>query len=217
MSGMINVKILRETVCPKLKQVTEIGDSLGYNLTLKDSGKFLTSGRAVSIDGLGSCVGLRLETNSPIAQRKTFSAHIAPELEIVEGTCDYVSNIINDLRNSIRKSYEDVIAFLTGGTEQSRGLIDEIYRALSQENVHSTLVAGQKNEVLKNGLNSNRINSYFYKGDAIVYGDGIKKIKKDKDIPAEEIQDILDEHFDYVEISPYVPVEFVNSIPNICK
>lgn len=211
--SQFNVKLFRGNNYPVLRRKSVlVGDSLGYDLTIKQ-GKFISPKNTTSVEGLGPCIQVLLW--SPL---QIFNSHSAPELEKLGQVGKKVVENAVKLRDDIKNKTGEIIAFITGGMQydpkvpisnESSKFLNEIYDALQEEGIETIVIAGQK----KDGLNK-RINTYARENSVTCVGGPIKELPKiGKNADNKEIQEILEEYFDFVELPPSAKIEVIDELP----
>lgn len=206
------IKLYRGSHYPQLQRKSVIGDSLGYNLTVKN-GKFLSPKNTSVVEGLGPCLQFFLW--SP---HKIFNSHSAPELDHVSDVKKRIVECALALKDDVKNKTQEVVAFITGGmkynpklpiTAKCNEFINETYDALQDAGINTVIIAGQKGD----GLNS-RINTYARDNSITCLGGPIKDIPKfKKGMDIDECTEILEDYFDYVELSPDVEIEVIDELP----
>ena len=93
----LKIKLYRGNQYPQLKRKAVIGDSLGYDLTVK-KGKFLSPKNTSVVEGLGPCLQFFLWSPN-----KIFNSHSAPELDQVSDVkkriVEYALALKDDIKN----------------------------------------------------------------------------------------------------------------------
>lgn len=193
-----------------------IGDGkLACDATFR-KGKLLDISSPTAIKGLGPCVGITL-----FSPKRKFSAHSAAEFELPQFLSKPMEKVIKNLRGDLKRSYEEIVAFIIGGiqatkenklSQNSSALVDAYYEELKKHNIPTTVIAGQ----LGDGINT-RLNTYFTTGHIIVNGKPISDLALSEKSGLNEIKNALEKKFDFVEISPSLPVRFLEKEPIFFK
>ena len=179
-------------------------------------GRILGKNTIAAMDGLGSCVGVAI-----FSPQKKFLAHSAPELDLPQFISKPIKKIIGELRENLQHSYDEIVAFISGGiawneknklSHNSAALVNAYYEELTKQNIPTTVVASQFGD----GLNT-RLNTYITSSSLLVGGKPIDTLELTKKSTKEEIQDVLEKHFDFVEISPSFPINFLDKTPKYFK
>jgi len=192
----MNFYLASQKVIPDTKSAIVIGNSLGYDLIL-GKGKYHNVNTRTLVEGLGPCIKL-----TAWGGKDKFEAHSAPELENINNIEQKINDIIDGLRGRMRKSFDDIHAFITGGieynpqnpvSEKSMNLIEKIYEALQKEGVPTSVIAAQKSD----GLNT-RLNTLGFNNNMYIYGKPIDEVLlSDKT----DLKEALEDNFDFVEFA----------------
>ena len=192
----MNFFLASKRVVPSTKNAIVIGNSLGHDLTL-NNGQYHHVNTRTLVEGLGPCIKL-----TAWGGKDKFEAHSAPELENLNNIRQRVSDIIEGLRGRMRKSLDEIHAFITGGieynphnpvSEKSMDLIETIYEALQKEGIPTSVIAAQRGDGLKTRLNSLVLNNNMY-----IYGKPVDEVlASDK----KNIKEALEDKFDFVEFA----------------
>ena len=201
----INVLLASKKFIPCTKTTMVIGDTFGRDLTLS-KGKFHNTCTRTITENLGPCTKLTMW----IGKHK-YEGNSAPELEPIENVYHIIDNIVETLRGKVRNSFDEVHAFITGGigynpknpvSKQSMDLIEEMYEALYKQGVPTSVVAAQKGNGTKTALGT-----LAFKDNIYVFGKPIDEIVLSSQNG--DMESILNNHFDYVELTKEVPVKIV--------
>ena len=192
----MNFYLASKKVIPTTKNAIVIGNSLGHDLTL-NKGQYHHVNTRTLVEGLGPCIKL-----TAWGGKDKFEAHSAPELESINNIGERISDIIEGLRGRMKKSMDEIHAFITGGieynphnpvSEQSMDLIETIYEALQKEGVPTSVIAAQRSDGIKTRLNTLVLNNNMY-----IFGKPIDDVlASDKN----NLKEALEDHFDFVEFS----------------
>ncbi len=204
------VTLIKNNAYPVSRQSLEIGSGFGHDLTLAN-GKLAASKRPMHTNDMGPCLAILLQSPN-----QKFMAHIAPEIEISNTVITRLNKVISEMRNSFKRSYEELIAVITGGIEynsksnlsaKSMELAETAYDVFSKEGIPTTIIAGQRGD----GLNT-RLNLYSHYKNSFIWGKPINSINP-KNASQKEVQRALEDNFDFVEIAPEIPVTITNKLP----
>ena len=214
MSTPVTLNFLVKKSYPQLKrQGINIGDSLGYNLSVKHA--LLTVNKSPKkIEDLGPCVGFTLFT-----PKMKLGAHSAPEIDTdLDFVTNFLTEKINEARIASNCKDEEVSAVIYGGiaydsknplSNASCELVDSIERACQLEGIEPTIITGQYSD----GLNT-RLNSYLGNKQITMWGKLVDKIKLTQKATQEEIQKALEELFEYVKIGQNIKLKIIENLPS---
>lgn len=179
-------------------------DKYGRNLTIK-GGKYLTPLSYNAIENIDA--GLQILIHTPI---KNFIAHIMPNLENIETVGQKVAEIAAKLRDESANKTKEVFAFITGGKSSestdplaadSSKMLNNVYDALEEEGVETTVIASPYTEREKYLTTCTRKDKIDCTGGLI---DTLPEIPNNA--TNKEVQDILENYYEFVEISPNTKV-----------
>lgn len=205
------INILPNKVYPIQRQATIIGDSIGKHISINHS-KQLSSKQPIHTNITEPSVGITLWSPS-----KKIATKSTPSIDVPLLASRQLINIITNLRNSISKSYEEIIAVLVGGVSyipnnpisaKSVELIDKLYKTLQDEGIETTMVAGR----FCNNINS-KLNTYVTDGKMFLWGKPFDNKGLNIKNTQDEIKEILSDNFDFVEISPEAPISIIDNLP----
>jgi hypothetical protein len=213
MSAPITLNFLLKKSYPQIKkQGVNIGDSLGYNLSVKHA-ELSTVKYPRKIEDLGPCVGFALYT-----PQKKLGAHSAPEIDT---DLDFVTKCLTKKIHETRKASnckdEEMSAVIYGGiaydsknslSNASCELVDSIERACQLEGIEPTIITGQ----FSDGL-STRLNSYLGNKQITIWSRLLDKIKLTHKATQEEVQKALEELFEYVKIGQNTKLKIIEDLP----
>ncbi len=206
---MLNVNLIRNKNFYRVKQLKAVDTVLSAYEKPLNGGKLLSDRSATNIEDLRINFAVLLKTLN-----KKYIAQI-PVNKSPEKVMNELLDVVKTLRDGLKKSYDGIVGFVTGGHEydinlpyadNSCNLLDKIVKTLKDENVPHTVLAEQKNIGMGQG-----INFYAYRNNADIY-DGIISDIKGNPVSKDEIQKTAEKLFDYVEISKEVPVLFKEDI-----
>lgn len=212
MNQPITINILTNKVYPKLERKgLEVGSSLGHDLYVR-LGKTVAKASPKTVNGLGPCVGFAI-----FGTRNKFVAHSAPELENFNAVRDFISKKIDEIRMNDNCKPEDMSAVIYGGiayddenslSDESCRLVDTIEEACNLECVEPTIITGQ----FSDGLNT-RIDSYIGDGQITMWGKLFDKIKLNHAATPAEVENTLEQVFEYIKIPSNARVKVVDKLP----
>ena len=192
----MNFYLASKQVIPTTKNAIVIGNSLGHDLILS-KGQYHHVNTRTLVEGLGPCIKL-----TAWGGKDKFEAHSAPELENIDNIGERISNIIEGLRGRMRKSFDDIHAFITGGieynpqkpeSEKSMSLIEEMYEALQKEGIPTSVIAAQKSD----GINT-RLKTLVFNNNMYIYGKPVDNILASE---KSNLTEAIEDHFDFVEFA----------------
>lgn len=210
----ISLKFLSNQAAFRIpKQAVEVGSVFGDNLSIK-YGRTSANTSPRMINGLGPCVGLGIFTPT-----KKFLAHSAPEIDIdYDAIANMVAKNIYNIQQDSNCKDEDVSAFIYGGiaydsanplSEASCNLVDAIEKGCNLEGVEPTIITGQYGDGTKT-----RINSYFGPTQITLWSILFDKLGWERNTPLAEIQQVLENFFEYVKLGNNFELKCINGTSN---
>ena len=184
--------------------------------TLNKKYKTLVSKTVAIATDLAPVVGITLWT-----PEKKIAACSTPKIEKLKNIPDKVQKMIETLHNESRKTYDRMLAFITGGVAydsknanaaESAELVDTIYNAFQKEGIETSVIADQFAD-----SKAQRINSYCVGNNITIWGEPINQMKLDKNAKLSEMEDALSEGFEFVELSPSIEFKVIDELPISAK
>lgn len=203
----IRINLVKHGTCGIEKAIEIGGGMMGCDSSIRHSKMHKTTVKTTMKD-LGPCVGFHI-----ITPTYKIEGHSDPAMDIPEFIEKHVKKFLTKLRE-LNKNDEEMIAFIDGGVETnvkdssseiSSAIVENLYETLVKEKVPVTMIAGQKDNSL-----SPRICDYAT-GKSI-YISGAPFSGLNHNATQEEIENTLQNHFDFVEISSLTPLRVVESV-----
>ena len=211
MPHKVTINLMQKAVYPNLKrQSLEVGNSLGHDLSVRH-GATVVKKMPKFVKGLGPCVGITI-----FGLNKKFIAHSAPELDPTSNVKKFLSKKIAEMRMNDKCKEKDMSAVIYGGiafdesnplSEDSCRLVDAMEEACELEGIEPTIITGQFND----GLNT-RLDSYVGQNQVTIWGKLIDQIKSHQNATQAEIQNILEQIFEYVKIPQNTEVKIFEGL-----
>ena len=209
------IDLLPNKIFPVQRQATIIDDNIGKHLSINYV-KQLSPKQAIHTNITEPSIGITLWSPS-----KKIATKSTPSIDVPLLASRQLINIITNLRNSIRKSYEEIIAVLVGGVSyipndsisiKSVELIDKLYKTLQNEGIETTMIAGR----FCDSINS-KVNTYVTDRKMFLWGKPFDNKGLHTKNSQNEIEEILSHNFDFVKISPDAPINIIDSLPTSTK
>ncbi|MBR6126787.1 hypothetical protein IKQ21_03795 [bacterium] len=195
---------------------TKFENAGSKTFTLNKNCKTLVARTVAIATDLAPVVGITLWT-----PEKKIAVCSTPTVEKLRNVPDRVKNLIETLHNESRKSYDRMLAFITGGVaynshnanaKDSAELVEKIYDAFQKEGIETSVIADQFAD-----SKTQRINSYCVANNITLWGKPINQLELNKNSNADEIENALAEEFDFVELSPNIDFRVIDELPTAAK
>ena len=209
---MIDVKLLTNPKkFYKTKQCVELVNSRDNQMTIEGCQKPAINNYAIEVNNLKDNIAIILQT---IKHKCVVSIDPAQQnLELVQ---EHLGNIVENLRNKMKSSYDEIVALVVGGraydssnkfADKSIQLTDSICEFIEAEHIPST-------KLLEQNLsrNSTGMNVYSHRQHAIISGSSINELADLNPSTTQELQEAGEKIFDIFEVSSYAPIRFVDKV-----
>lgn len=179
--------------------------------------KFIQLPRSVEVENIRQNIVITLNNMG-----EKFIASIGVKADTVEALPEILENAMADMRSRMKHSYDEIVAFVTGGIhydanpdgDRSVELFDSIYDTLVKgEKMPTTILAEQKIDFYDK--NQKGVGLYAIRDMLNLYGGIINDIKGIKPATGQEVEEAVNQMFDFVEISKAAPVKFMENEPVI--
>ena len=209
---MLNVKLLTNTKnFYKVKQRIELTNPRDIGMTIEGCQRPVINSYAVDINNLKENVAIILQT-----LKNKCVINIDPAQQNIESVQDELGQVLVNLRNKIKKSYDGVVGLVVGGraydtsnafADKGVQLTDAICEFMENEHIPSTKILEQNI-----GRRIKGIDVYSHRGNAVISGGIINDFEHINPNSSEEIQQKGEKAFEIFEVSPQVPVKIVDKI-----
>ena len=209
---MIDVKML---VNPKkfykVQHCVDLSASRDTINTITGSKRPVINNLAIGINNMTDNIAIILQT-----LKNKCVINIDPAQQDIEVVREQLEDVLVNLRDKIKHSYDEVISLVVGGraydisnpfADKERELIDEISKFLNDEQIPSTKLLEQNI-----GRHSKGIDIHSHREDAILSGGIINNFSISDINTPEKLQETGEKIFGIFEVSPHAPISIVDEI-----
>ncbi|MBR3627951.1 MAG: hypothetical protein IKN42_03780 [Elusimicrobia bacterium] len=209
---MIDVKLLiNPKKFYKAKHYAEAANPRDLEMTIAGCQRPVVNNYAVEVSNLKDNISIILQT-----LKNKCVINIDPAQQDLEVVNDHLGEVLLNLRNKMKKSYDGIVGFVTGGraydpankfAEKSVKLTDAICEFMELERIPSTKILEQNID-----KNSKGFDVYSHRQNVVLSNGIIDNFAKIETASKENLQNIGEQYFDIFEVSPYAPIKIVNEI-----
>ena len=209
---MIDVKMLTNPKkCYKVQHCVDLTTSRDVLNTIAGSQRPVVTNVAIDINNLKENVAIILQT-----LKNKCVINVDPAQQDIAIVQDQLGEILSNLRNKMKKSYDEVIGLVVGGRAYDKAnkfadrgvqLTDAICEFMEIEHIPSTKLIEQNP-----GRHTKGIDLYSHKRNAVLSGGIINDFIGLESQNPQQIQALGEKSFDIFEISPLAPIRVVDEV-----
>lgn len=210
---MIDVKMLTNPQkLYKVKRCVEVTNSNDIYLTINGCQHSLINNIAIGMNDLKENVAIIFQT-----LKNKCVINIDPAQQNISIVQKQLGNALNNLRNKMKYSYDEVIGLVVGGRSfdntnkfayKGVQLTDAICEFIENEHIPATKLLEQHINRQAKG-----VDFYSYKGDVVLSNGIINDFIKANSHTPEQIHDTGKKLFEIFEVSPHAPIRLVDEVP----
>ena len=196
MSLVINIS---KKPYPIIKQASEVSSS---KATINYA-KYVGTNRSIRTEDANTCVIVGLNNSNG-----NCLMHLAPEQQSIRTLAAGLNKCVETLIDKYKNGEEKITGFIVGGrdslaSKDSNPLYTAVANILDDLGIPFTMICGKKSSLANDNVNLVGKNATIWNNS---FGD---ELILNKNSTQKEIQEALEELYEAVEISPEVPIKFV--------
>ena len=209
---MIDVKLLTNpNKFYKVQRCVDLSTSRDTLNTIEGCQRPVVNNLAIDMHNLKENVAIILQT-----LKNKCAINIEPAQQDINVVQEQLGEILTNLRNKMKYSYDEVVGLVVGGRAYDKSnpfadrgvqLTDAICEFMETEHIPSTKLMEQNI-----GRHSKGVDVYSHRGNAVISNGIINDFAGLNHNSAEQLQEAGEKSFEIFEVSPYAPISVVDEI-----